>query len=117
MLLSRKVYRSWFGDRIFGFLTQAGTAAPTAVTKNKSIAGTFTWARTGAGVYTLTGPAGSFPANRTVVKGGVYDQLTGKTLTGTRTSDTVITFNHGVAGGAASDVFSGVPFEIVVFPA
>lgn len=118
-MISRTQLVSWFGLRILGLLTQAGTAAPTANIFNKSIVSAFTWARTGTGVYTLTGPAGSFPANAgghgTLIKGGIYDQATGKMLSGVRTSDTVLTFTHGIAAGAASDVFSDVPFEVVIF--
>lgn len=113
-MVSRQQLQKWFGTRIFGLLSQAGTDAPTAVVKNKSLGGSFVWARTGVGTYTLTGPANSFPAD-TIVKGGVYDQATGKSLTGVRTSATVLTFTHGIAAGAASDVFSNVPFEIVTF--
>lgn len=114
--VSRTQLENWNGKRILGTLTQAGTAAPTASIKNKSIdTGTITWARTGTGTYTLTAAkANSFPVG-TIIRGGVYDQASGKMLSGVRTSGTVITFTHGIAAGAASDVFSGVPFEIVAF--
>lgn len=118
-MLSRNQLQLWYGKRIFGLLTQAGTANPTFNTLNRSTIGTLTWARTGVGTYTLTGPAGSFPASSaghgTVINSGVYDQATGKSLTGVRTSDTVLTFKHGIAAGAASDIFADVPVEILIF--
>lgn len=113
-MITKKILDSWTGKRIFGLLTQAGTAAPTFVTKNKSIAGTFVWARTGVGTYTLTGPADSFPVE-VIIRSGVYDQATGKMISGVRTSATVLTFKHGIAAGAASDVFTNVPIEIIVY--
>lgn len=114
-MLSRKQLESWTGKRVFGLLSQAGTAAPTFVTKNKSIQGTLTWARTGVGTYTLTaGTANTFPAD-VIIRSGVYDQATGKMISGVRTSATVLTFTHGIAAGAASDVFTNVPIEIIVY--
>ena len=47
-------------------LDQAGTAAPTAISKVGTLGATAT-ARTSAGEYTITAPAGSFVANKTRV--------------------------------------------------
>jgi hypothetical protein len=49
-------------------LSQSGTAAPTAATQVSNFGDvTFTWARTLAGVYTVTASEAIFSANKTVV--------------------------------------------------
>lgn len=105
-----------FGKLLRALVTQAGVAIPTMVVHTNTLGGgTLTWARQGAGAYTLTSSVAVFLVNKTHVKGGVYDQATGKMLSGVRTSDTVLTFKHGIAAGAASDVFADVPLEVIVY--
>lgn len=77
-------------------LDQAGTADPVA-TENENTVGAIVWARSGAGTFTAT-LAGAFPADKTHFL---------STLTGTRTSDDVLTFTH-------ADTFSGESIIIVV---
>jgi len=48
-------------------VTQAGGAAPTATVLQNSITGTLTWARTGAGVYTLTSNGTAFTVDKTIL--------------------------------------------------
>lgn len=116
MVSGRKLI-AWNGRRYRALLSQAGTAAPTAIVLNNSIGKTgadVVWARTGVGVYTATLTAG-FTANKTFIHGRVYDQATGKALVGARTSANVLTFTHGVVAGAASDVFTNVEVEFEVY--
>ena len=47
-------------------MEQAGAAAPTATVVHNDFNETFTFARTGAGVYTITSPGSKFTANKTV---------------------------------------------------
>ena len=48
-------------------LTQAGTAAPVATIMQNTTGKTFTWARTGVGVYTVTANDATFAANKTIL--------------------------------------------------
>lgn len=112
--ISDAAYRGLYGSLYRALLSQAGVAAPTAVVFSKGKLNGAVWARTGAGTYTLT-KAGAFIAGKVVIKGGVYDQATGKMLSGVRTDNNTLTFKHGIAAGAASDVFADVPVEIVIF--
>jgi hypothetical protein len=111
--LSEKMLRGLLGKVYRALLTQAGTAAPTAVVLVNQI-GAIVWARTGVGTYTAT-LAGAFLAGKTLIRSMAYDQATGKMLSGVRTDNNTITFKNGVAAGAASDVFADVLVEIVVY--
>jgi hypothetical protein len=112
--VSESANRALNGNLYRALLSQAGTAAPTAVKFSEGRLKGAVWARTGVGTYTLT-KAGAFLANKVVIKGGVYDQATGKMLSGVRSDNNTLTFKHGIAAGAASDVFTDVPVEIVIF--
>lgn len=71
-------------------LTQTSTNAPVATLLSSNLTGTFTWARTGEGIYTLTASAATFTSGKTAVfinSGSVQTIIT----TWTRTSDFVIT--------------------------
>ena len=72
--------------------SQTGGTAPTVdASLQNSTGATFTWARTGAGVYTLTASEALFTVNKTMCllnNGGVTDT---QTIQWTRTSDTVLT--------------------------
>jgi len=50
-----------------GIISQATTAAPTVTVLQNTITGTMTWARTGAGVYTLTNSGTPFTDLKTLV--------------------------------------------------
>ena len=71
-------------------LTQAGGAVPTAIQLQNTITGTMTWARTGAGVYTVTNSGTPFTADKVQVfiNGGNND---GTVIRWNRTSTSVIT--------------------------
>ena len=71
-------------------LTQTSTNAPVATLLSSNLTGTFTWARAGEGVYTLTASTATFTSGKTAVfinSGSVQNTLT----IWTRTSDFVIT--------------------------
>ena len=74
-------------------VTQAGAVAPTATVLQNTITGTLTWARTGAGVYTLTSNGTPFTSNKTIVFLNVGDGEPNQMLMWTRTSSSVITLN------------------------
>ena len=71
---------------------QSGTAAPTVDQLLQNTTGaTFTWARTGAGTYTITANSALFTSSKTICflnNGGVTDT---QTIQWTRTSNTVLT--------------------------
>ena len=71
------------------FLTQTGTNAPVATTIEDTITG-LVWARSAAGVYTLT-KTGAFTVNKTVPVNDVYMDVTGNMYTAVRTSANVMT--------------------------
>jgi hypothetical protein len=71
------------------FLTQTGTNAPVATIVEDTITG-LVWARSAAGVYTLT-KAGAFTLNKTVPVDDVYMDVDDNMYTAVRTSADVIT--------------------------
>ena len=78
------------------FVTQTGTATPTAtLLVNGFGSTTFTWARTSAGIYTITASSPVFTSGKTV---GIYSPLVN--LNGavsiTRTNSTTITMTTAV---------------------
>lgn len=48
-------------------ITQTGTSAPSATTYLNELGATMTWARSLAGIYTLTAGSAVFTANKTVI--------------------------------------------------
>ena len=88
-------------------LTQTGTAAPVATVLSNNLTTTLTWARTGAGIYTLTASAATFTANKTIVffnNGNVAPSLFDANKW-TRTSDTVLTLTIGVDNALTNGSF------------
>ena len=88
-------------------ITQASTAAPTEdkVLTNR-FNGTAVYARTGAGIYTLTySVADSFPALLTVVDVSKADTIDAD-VTAIRTSGVVITITSSAVGVVADDVLT-----------
>ncbi|HLP86388.1 MAG TPA: hypothetical protein VK153_00725, partial [Candidatus Paceibacterota bacterium] len=71
-----------------GFLTQSGTNAPVFTAIEDTILGT--WARTGAGTYTLT-KTGAFTANKTIPVDDVYVDQSDNLYKINRTSADVMT--------------------------
>ncbi len=96
-------------------LTQTSTNAPVATVLSSNLTGTFTWARTGVGVYTLTASAATFIAGKTIVflNAGSSPSL----ITGERTSDTVLTIKTFTpSSGAATDAaITGGSFEVRIY--
>jgi len=92
-------------------VTQAGGAAPTATVLQNSITGTLTWARTGAGVYTLTSNGTAFTVDKTILFLNVGDGEANQMLMWTRTSSSVITLN---TNGADDRITAGA-FELRVY--
>ena len=90
-------------------VTQAGTAAPTALVLTNTIGGTLTWARTSAGVYTITSGTALFTVDKTWMTIGL--QNSGTTVPIVRTSDTQIT----VTTSANDDRITNVSFELRVY--
>lgn len=79
------------GTTYQALVSQSGTSAPTATVGENDFGGTtFTWARTGAGTYTLTASAATFTSGKTAV---INSQLNNPlaNFTYTVTSSTVIT--------------------------
>ena len=77
-------------------LTQTSTNAPVATLLSSNLTGTFTWARAGEGVYTLTASAATFTSGKTAVFlncGSTRAVIT----TWTRTSDFVITIKTEIS--------------------
>lgn len=99
--------------------TQSATAAPTEVILNNQFPSTttFTWARTSAGLFTLTAGAATFTAGKTsVVIGGLGDGL--YSIKYTVTSTTVLTFQSGLLAAGVAVATDGVLlatyFKIIV---
>ena len=92
-------------------VTQVGGAAPTATVLQNTITGTLTWARTGAGVYTLTSNGTPFTSNKTIVFLNVGDGEPNQMLMWTRTSSSVITLNTN----GANDRITAGALEIRVY--
>ena len=93
-------------------LTQT-TGAPVATVVQNTTGATFTWARTGGGIYTITASSAIFTANKTLVfnKSGV-DLGGGYTPPQwTRTSGTVIT----VTTGGIDNAMQNASFEIRIY--
>tara|TARA_R100001244_G_scaffold95731_1_gene71839 strand:+ start:75 stop:527 length:453 start_codon:yes stop_codon:yes gene_type:complete len=92
-------------------ITQAGVAAPTATTLTHTITGTLTWARTGAGTYTLTSNGTAFTVNKTILFLNVGNGEANQMLMWTRTSSSVITLE---TNGADGRITAGA-FELRVY--
>jgi hypothetical protein len=95
-------------------LTQTGTAAPTATVLENNLTGTIAYARTGAGVYTIT-LTGQFTANKTSVF--VSQPAIGR-VAAVATSANVVTVStfDATLTAAADAILTGVVVEIRVYP-
>lgn len=84
------------------FLTQSGTSAPSADTEVNNFTGvTFTWARTSAGLYTVTASSAVFTANETaVIMSTPLSSL--NTFNAVITSTTVITLTTALSSVIAT---------------
>ena len=96
-------------------ITQAGTAAPTAKILQNTTGDTLTWARTSAGVYTVTSGAALFTADKTIVfaNNGNDDGATGDPdIIWARTSATVLTITATVG---VNSVLTDGAFEVRIY--
>lgn len=119
------------GARVFtsyeALVSQSGTSAPSATVANNGFTGvTFTWARTSAGVYTLTASSAVFTSGKT----GIFFQPLANLNAGikaTVTSTTVITVTAAVQSVAVlgllgltttptDALLSGTLMEVRVYP-
>jgi hypothetical protein len=94
-------------------ISQSGAAAPVATVLKNNTGYTYTWARTGGGIYTITASGNAFTVNKTIVfnNSGV-DVAGGYTPPyWTRTSDTVIT----ITTGGVDTAISNGSFEIRIY--
>lgn len=98
-------------------LTQASTAAPVATVLLNEFLPTLTWARTSAGIYTLTAASAVFTASKTqVILSGALSGIATVALTST----TVITLTvkdtgTNSAAAVSDDLLSATGIEIRVF--
>ncbi len=96
-------------------LTQTSTDAPVATVLSSNLTGTFTWARTGVGVYTLTASTATFTAGKTILflNAGSSPSL----ITGEKTSDTVLTIKTFIpSNGVATDAaITNGAFEVRIY--
>jgi hypothetical protein len=106
--------RPWF--TILLSVSQTSTFAPTVGYSYKEIAQTLTWARTSAGVYTLTASSACFTVNKTYVHitAGANTGLT--CFTAIVTSTTVITINtsNSSTGALVDDALNSSILEIKI---
>jgi len=107
------------GDLILGYksyvalISQAGGADPTAIVLHNNTGVTFTWARTGGGIYTLTASGNIFTAGKTIVFNNNGIDIAGGNTPPQwqRTSDTVITV---LTGGIDTAIDNGA-FEVRIY--
>jgi hypothetical protein len=95
-------------DSYTALVTQTGTDDPVATVLSSNLTGTFTWARTGAGVYTFTASVATFTANKTIVFVNRGSNAA-STITWARTSDTVLTITS-----TGSPITNGA-FEVRIY--
>ncbi len=78
-------------------ISQSGGAAPTAIVLSNNTGYTYTQARTGGGIYTITADGNAFTANKTIVFNNNGVDIAGGNTPPQweRTSDTVITLTTG----------------------
>jgi len=98
-------------------LTQASTAAPTAVVLENTLGGTVTLAYSSTGTYTAT-LTGAFTANKTPLISQVITSNTAAApayLYGVRTSADVYTLTTGTGSALANAKLVSTPIEIRVY--
>lgn len=95
-------------------ISQAGTAAPTAVELENEI-GSIVWTRNNVGIYFATLSA-AFPENKTFIITNNRTQ-SGNYLVSFRSSDNQVNVVQvGADGTTPADVLSDIPIEIRVYP-
>jgi hypothetical protein len=98
-------------------VTQASTAAPVATIIANDTGLTFTWARTGTGVFTVT-PSSSFVINKTWIQMTGGDVSTGATTVTVKDISTsfATAVNSNLINGAAADGITAAFVEIRIYP-
>ena len=96
-------------------LTQTSTDAPVATVLSSNLTGTFTWARTDVGVYTLTASAATFTESKTIVFLNPGSSVS--LISAERTSDTVLTVKTFVpsSGAAVDAAITNGAFEVRIY--
>ena len=92
-------------------ITQASSAAPIATILQNTTGDTLTWARTGAGTYTVTSSTALFTADKTAVFLNVGNGEPNQMLMWTRTSSSVITLTTN----GSDDRITGGSFEVRIY--
>ena len=92
-------------------VTQTGGTAPTATVLQNTTGDTLTWARTGAGTYTVTSGTALFTPNKTAVFCNVGNGERNQMLMWTRTSTSVLTLT---TNGSDGRITSGA-FEVRIY--
>ena len=96
-------------------ITQIDTSAPTAKILQNTTGATLTWARTSAGIFTVTSNTGIFTADKTIVfaNNGNDDGATGDpSIIWARTSNTVLTIT---ASAGVNNVLTDGAFEVRIY--
>jgi len=98
-------------DTYTALLTQTGSNPPVATVLNNKLAGTMTWARTGAGDYTITSSATPFIQDKTIVFLNGGNNAVTHNVTWNRVSSSVI----AITTHNSDDSLTGASFEIRVY--
>jgi len=98
-------------------VTQASTAAPVATIIANDTGLTFTWARTGTGVFTVT-PSSAFVVNKTWIQMTGGDVSTGVTMVTVKniTTASASAVNSNLINGAVADGITAAFIEIRIYP-
>jgi len=96
-------------------ITQASTSAPTAKILQNTTGATLTWARTSAGIFTVTADSAIFTADKTIVFANPGNDSTSSAdpaIIWARTSGTVLTIT---ATAGVNGVLTDGAFEVRVY--
>ena len=95
-------------------ISQAGTAAPTAVVLQNTTGGTITWTRTFAGSYKAVISGVTFVENKTAILLG--NTNAGMSIAATRKTTTDVTLEQKlISTNASTDALSDVVIEIRIY--
>ena len=96
-------------------ITQVDTSAPTAKILQNTTGATLTWARTSAGIFTVTSNTGIFTADKTIVFANPGNDNTASgdpDIIWARTSNTVLTIT---ASAGVNNVLTDGSFEVRIY--
>ena len=112
------VVQAGLGYTVYSALIdQTGTSAPSATILKNNTTATLTWARTSAGIYTVTADSNIFTVNKTVVFMNYGNPSSdGLPPKWARTSDTVITVTTSDETAVLDDgILTSGAFEIRIY--